>query len=173
MKFVEFDQQNDVLNPHPNDVATVGALPIFRQAPLHVQRVWNCHREQQGQAPQNFPDGPTCVISAWQPDEAERAVMLAALTAGQPVTIFLQFKGTTHSPVSVWGTSPWAPAPVTEPVDDGGLDAAMEYNANHPDIGGKREPEYAGDVIPEPTQNDDGEFSDADPTISNPGHKPA
>lgn len=115
MKWIDYPGFNDTLNPHPNDVGRVGALPIFRQATQDVQDVWNNYRKSQGLEPQHFPIGPTCVISAWQPNEQEYKTIAAAVANGEPITIFLQFSGATHSPVSVWGTSPWQ-APEQEPT---------------------------------------------------------
>lgn len=116
MKSIEFAEANDTLNPHPNDIGRVNPLPIFRQVPAPVLETWNADRKKQGLPPFSFPDAPSAVVSAWEPTEQERA----AIAAGGPV--WLMFSGTTHSPVSVMGTSPWAkPEP----------------------------PTYSGDVIPE------------------------
>jgi hypothetical protein len=108
MKYIEFPQANAELAPHPDNAATVGTLPIFRQCPAHVLEVWNKDRIRQGLEPANYPEGPACVISAWQPDWMERQAMAAALANGEPITIYLQHMGYTHSPVAVWGISPWS-----------------------------------------------------------------
>lgn len=136
-----FPEANDVLQAAPGTESQVSDLAIFRQAWPHVLAVYNEHLKAQGRPPVNFPEGPTCVISKWKFTPDEMHVLNA--NGGE---FYLQFAGGTHSPVAVWGTSPWAP-PAPEPVDDGGLDKAMEANANNPEIGGKSEPDYVGDYI--------------------------
>lgn len=111
----DFPQANDVLQAAPGTESQVSDLAIFRQAWPHVLEVYNLHRERQGLPPANFPQGPTCVISKWAFTPEEMAEI------SRTGCIYLQFMGGTHSPVSVWGTSPWAPAtpePAPEPVGD-------------------------------------------------------
>ncbi|GAA4362120.1 hypothetical protein GCM10023185_29740 [Hymenobacter saemangeumensis] len=78
---VQFDEANTVLRAAPGTESWVRDLPIYRQ----------------------YADGVNdqCVVSCWELSPEEQAEV------ARTGRVYFQCFGTTHPPVSIWGTTPF------------------------------------------------------------------
>jgi hypothetical protein len=86
---VEFPQANDVLKPAKGTEDSVTPLPIYRQG-------------------LSFEGGvryEPCVVSGWKLTPEEQAEV------ARTGMVYVQAFGQTHPPLSIWGSSPFAPQP--------------------------------------------------------------